>query len=145
MKIDRRAFIKRMNGALAGMITMLGFASCEKESGAIYTVKGAVVNKETRKPIAGIRVGFNPNFWVRPAYGVTPTRYEPKAHVITNANGEFRLTDRYYVGESIKLPILVKDEKNGLFQSENLLVEFPIGVRTVTVDDVELTEIKNNV
>ena len=106
MKIDRRTFIKKMNWALAGMIGMLGFSGCEKigveEYGtphADYTVKGAVTNKATGKPIAGIRVGYSCEFCGEYLYGVKPTPYKPKSHVLTDAKGEFKLTDRFHVGE----------------------------------------------
>ena len=65
MKTSRRTFIKSMNWALAGIIGMLGFGSCEKEKEPLdeygsphadYTVKGTVVSKTTGKPIGGIRV-----------------------------------------------------------------------------------------
>ena len=174
MKTNRREFIKRMNWGLAGMIGMLGFSSCEKIIGtgakeygtpqADYTVKGSVVNKATGKPIEGIRVGYSPEFWTDTRYGVLPTPYQPKSHVLTNAKGEFKLTDRFEIGEyptdsknNPILPVYVEDtdgEKNGSFQTEYLQVDFRDaeqtkkskswynGEYTVTVN-VELTEIKN--
>ena len=172
MNMDRRTFIKGMNRALAGVIAMLGFAGCEKfgvdEYGtphADYTVKGAVVSKATGKPLEGIRVGYSgtPEFWIVPMYGVIPTPYVPKAHVITNAKGEFKLTDRFHAGESQiignngMLPVYVEDvdgEKNGLFHSECLQVDFSKaehsgkskswyeGEYTVNLN-VELTEVED--
>ena len=153
MKMDRRTFIKKMNWALASGISMLGFASCEKESGANYTVKGAVVNKEGGKPIAGIQVGYIGRGYscvncVQPMYGTIPTPYEPKTHVMTNAKGEFTLTDRFHdeefqmIDNNRTLPVYVQDVANGLFQSEFLQVDFPKGKHIVTVN-VELTEIKD--
>ena len=144
MKTDRRTFIKRMNWTLAGIIGLLGFAGCKKESGANYTVRGAVVNKEDGKPIAGIRVGYGSVFTFM--YGVPSTPYAPKAHVMTNAKGEFILTDHFRDEEfqiynnSRTLPVYVEDVTNGLFQSEFLQVDFPKGIYTVT-KNVELTEI----
>jgi len=164
MKMDRRAFIKRMNGALAGVITMLGFSDCTmigmKEYGtphADYTVKGAVVNKATGKPIEGIRVGYGCTFCPIPEYGTMPTPFAPKTHVITNAKGEFKLTDSFFPEEFQKLPVYVEDvdgEENGLYQSESLQVDFSKaehskkskswykGEYTVTIN-VELTEVKD--
>ena len=160
MKIDRRAFIKRMNWSLAGSIAMLGFAGCDiigaEKYGCphtnynVYTVKGAVVDKATRKSIAGIRVGYICVSCPVPEYGVMPTPFVPKSHVMTNAKGEFVLTDRFtddevqMIDNKRTLPVFVQDidgEENGLYQSEFLWVEFPKGKNTVTVDDVELTEI----
>jgi len=164
MKTDRRTFIKKMNWALAGILGMLGFAGCEKigrlEYGtphADYTVKGAVVNKATGKPIEGIRVGYDCGFCGGTMYGVIPTPYVPKSHVTTNAKGEFKLTNTFSPNLNQTIPVYVEDidgEKNGLFQSEILQVDFSKakhsgkpkgwykGEYTVTVD-VELTEIKD--
>jgi len=168
MKINR-AFIKGTNWALAGLISLLGFSSCEKdimvEYGAPnvdYTVKGAVVNKANGKPIAGIRVGYTSYAIAVPMYGTIPTPYEPKASVTTNAKGEFKLIynfypGEFYVGADGLVPVYVEDidgEKNGLFHSETLQIDFskaeqskkPKGLYegeyTVTVK-VEMTEVKN--
>ncbi|MDR0794484.1 MAG: radical SAM-associated putative lipoprotein, partial [Tannerella sp.] len=140
MKINRRAFIKKMNRALAGIIGVLGFAGCEKigvvEYGmphADYTVKGAVTDKATGKPIKGIRVGYSPANFSGVMYGVIPTPYQPKKHVLTDAKGEFKLTDGFHAGEyqiidnKPTLSVSVEDidgEENGLFQSEHLQVNF---------------------
>jgi len=148
MKINRRTFIKRMNRTLAGVIGMLGFIGCEKESGANYTVMGSVVNKANINPIEGIRVGYG---WAgKPAfmYGPLPATHYSKASVLTNAKGEFILTDRFrdeefqMVDNNMTLPISVCDAENGLFKTEYLQVEFPGGKNTV-IKNVELTEIKS--
>jgi len=151
MKMNRRVFIKKMNWALASGITMLGFASCEKESGANYTVRGAVVNKETGTSIEGVRVGYGSGPIFGTLYGIIPTPYKPKNHVKTNTRGEFILTDRFNDDEFLMienkrtLPVFVEDidgEENGWYQPEYLQVEFSKGIHTVTVN-VELTEIKD--
>jgi putative lipoprotein (rSAM/lipoprotein system) len=173
MKINRRSFIKSMNWGLAGIIGMLGFGGCGKsetetllEYGsphADYTVKGKVVNKATKNPIEGIRVGYSCELCAVPEYGVLPTPYQPKAHVLTDSKGDFKLTDIFHAGEyqiiekKPTLDVYVEDidgEKNGLYQPEHLQVDFSKAVRTkpqkswyegeftVTVD-VELTEIEN--
>ena len=155
---------------LAGIISLLGFAGCDivgvEEYGtphADYTVKGSVVNKATGKPIEGIRVQYASEPKAQLMYGTIPTPYTPKASVLTNAKGEFKLTHRFYAGDWQMidnvpiLPVAVDDidgEKNGLFQSEYIQVDFSEAKRsgkskswyngeyTVNVD-VELTEIKN--
>ena len=152
MKIDRRTFLKRMNGVLASAIGILGFAGCEKETGANFTVRGAVVDKTTGKPITGIRVGYDSGYLgPQPMYGVRPMPYKPKAHVTTNTKGEFKLTDRFndveiqVVDNKQMLPVYVHDvdgEENGCYQPEYLQVEFPKGEHTVT-QNVELTEIED--
>jgi len=165
MQINRRTFLKRMNWALASGIGMLGFVGCEEYDSpyADYTVKGEVVNKATGKPIEGIQVGYYSHLGPYPMYGPPPAIYKSKASVLTNAKGEFKLTDRFYAGESYTfdnnrtLPVHVQDVdggKNGLFQSEVLQVDFSKakhsgkskgwynGEYTVNVN-VELTEITN--
>ena len=170
MKINRRTFIKRMNWALAGAMGILGFTGCEKETPVEYgtphadfTVKGSVINKATGKPIKGIRVGYDSGYQIGVMYGPPPAPYKPKAHVLTDAKGEFKLTDQFFIGEYLtedgksKLPVFVEDidgTENGLFQPENLQVDFSNaehsgkpkswygGEYTVTMK-VELTEIEN--
>ena len=165
MKVNRRAFIKKMNWALAGILSMLGFVGCNKtepldEYGtphADYTVKGAVIDKATRKPIKGIRVGYGCEFCPVPEYGVPSTPYVLKTHVTTDAKGEFKLTDSFFPEESQKLPVYVDDidgNNNGLFQSEILQVDFKDAVHsgkqkswyngeyTVNIN-VELTKIED--
>jgi len=165
-----KAFIKGINWLLAAIISMLGFAGCDTigadEYGtpyADYTVKGAVVDKATGKPIVGIRVGYSAEKYYGVMYGPPSVNYKPKAHVLTNAKGEFKLTDRFDIGEFQliddvpTLPVWVEDidgEENGLFQSEYIQVDFSDakhsgkskgwynGEYTINVD-VELTEIEN--
>jgi len=162
MKTTRRAFLKKINWTLAGILGLLGFTGCDiiqqnYEYGsphADYTVKGAVVNKATKKPIEGIRVGYrNPDI-VNAMYGSPPASYEMKSQVITNAKGEFKLSNQFFPEKYKILPVYVEDidgEKNGSFQSETLQVNFKDAVHsgkpkswykgeyTVTVN-VELSE-----
>ena len=159
-----KAFIKGINWLLAAIISMLGFAGCDiigtDEYGsprADYTVKGAVVNKATGKPIKGIRVGYSPEHWAVAEYGIPPTPYTPKPYVLTDTKGEFKLTDSSFPKENLTAYVFVEDidgEENGLFQSESIEVDFSKatqsgkpkswynGEYTVNVN-VELTEIKN--
>jgi len=155
-----------MNWTLAGILGLLGFSGCNKfgvdEYGtphADYTVKGAVFNKATGKPLAGIRVAYNCESCITLMYGVLPTHYASKAHVMTNAKGEFKLTDRFDAGEPQMignkgiLPVYAED-RNGVFQNEILPVDFSNaehsgnakgwykGEYTVNVN-VELTEIES--
>ena len=138
MKMNK-FFIKSVNWALAGVLSLLGFVSCEKtktelEYGspyAEYTLKGTVVNKATGKPITGIHVGYSPNFVGMLMYGVPPVPYKPKAYVTTNSRGEFKFTDTFHGEEWVEgkpvLPVYVQDidgEENGSFQSEYLQVDF---------------------
>ena len=146
--------IKGINMMLAGALSLLGFAGCQKTDETFlaeygvphtdYSVKGMVVNKVTGKPVEGIWVGY------RPYDVITAAAYK---HVITDAKGEFKLTNHFSPGN-----VYVEDidgEENGLFLSENLEVDFSKAVRTekpkgwyggeysVTVN-VALTEIEDN-
>ena len=170
MKINR-AFIRGTNCALAGLISMLGFTTgCEKEArmeygtpNADYTVKGTVVNKADGKPIEGIQVAYyTPSTGIIPMYGVISAPYKPKTSVTTDAKGEFKLKSNFSISELLPdenglVTVFVEDidgEKNGLFQSDYLKVDFSKaehsgkqknwyeGEYTVNVK-VELTEIKD--
>ena len=169
MKINR-TFIKGTNWALAGLLGLLGFSNCVKEPlyeygtpHADYTVKGTVVNKATGKPIEGIRVAYGPEPTPVPMYGVIYTPFQPKDYVISDAKGEFKLTDSsynvnyYLTNANDQISVYVDDidgEKNGLFQSEILQVDFSNATQTkkasgwysgefTVTENVQLTEIKN--
>ena len=162
-------FIKCTNWILAGLIGLLGFAGslifgCVEygSPSADYTVKGAVVNNATGKPIKGIRVGYFPEVWDEDIYGPYPENYrgrESNAYVITNTKGGFKLTaNRFPLGSNNKiLPVYVEDideEENGLFQSKMVEADFEKSVHsgkpgtwyegeyTVT-KTIKLTEIEN--
>ena len=166
MKINR-ALIRGTNWALAGLISLLGFAGgCEKENlveygvpNADYTVKGVVVNKTDGKPIEGIRVRYTPYTGEGPKlmYGVPPSPYEPKTYVTTDSKGEFKLTENSFPVSNQTVPVFIDDidgELNGLFKSDTLYVDFSKaeqtkkshrwyeGEYTVTVK-VELKEVEN--
>ncbi|MCL1933909.1 MAG: radical SAM-associated putative lipoprotein [Candidatus Azobacteroides sp.] len=161
MKINR-AFIKGTNWALAGLISLLGFTGCKdnlEEYGspsADYTVKGAVVNKTTGKPVGGIgiHIGYPGQTTM---YGTPSTTYESKTYVTTDAKGEFKITTSFFYTPNQTLSIYADDidgEENGLFQSEVIQADFSNaeqskkpngwyqGEYTVTLGKVELTEIK---
>jgi len=160
METTRRAFIKKLNWTLAGIIGMLGFAGCDKIGAkeyasphADYTVKGKVVNKATGKPIEGIRIGYPVTI---PGYHSLAVPYQPKTFVLSNTKGEFKLTDSFEFGFHT-LSVVIDDidgEENGLFQPEIVQVDFKDAVRSgkskrwykgeYTVNmNIELTEIEN--
>jgi putative lipoprotein (rSAM/lipoprotein system) len=161
-----KVFFKGMNWVLAGVLSILGFVSCDRhgpiEYGSPYsdyTVKGSVVNKATGKPIEGIYVGyFGTNAYM---YGTPQTTFQPKMRVYTNAKGEFEITNNgiWYQGSATESPVYVEDvdgEKNGSFKSEKFTVDFKNakqtkkpkgwfeGEYTVTLN-VELTESEEEV
>jgi len=162
MKI-KRTFIKGTNWALAGLIGLLGFTNCNDDGrveygtpNADYTVKGTVVDKVSKKPIAGIRVSYGSPYLV-PEYGILPTPYREMSSVITNTNGEYKLTDNFFPVGKNQIPVFVSDidgQENGLYSDTILNVDFKNaehttgkgwydGEFTVTVD-VELTEQKSD-
>ncbi|MDR2928080.1 MAG: radical SAM-associated putative lipoprotein [Cytophagaceae bacterium] len=161
-----RILLKGINWVLAGIITILGFAGCDKENNNVdeygtpradYTVKGTVVNKTTGKPVKGIRVGYFAD-GPMPMYGVMPTLYEPKVYVMTDNSGEFEITAGFSpIPDNTPLLIYVNDidgAENGSFQPENLQLDvskaeqtkkpdrWHEGEYTLTVK-VELTETEN--
>jgi len=173
MKI-KRAFIKGTNWALAGLIGLLGFTNCEEDMrteygtpNADYTVKGTVVDKATGKPIKGIRVGYDSQYRFGTMYGVFPTPYQPKASVTTDAKGEYKLTELFYISDfpmddnskpTFARPVYIEDidrEINGLYSDTIINVDFKNAVQTgkpghwyngefTVTKDIQLTEQKSN-
>ncbi|MDR2683705.1 MAG: radical SAM-associated putative lipoprotein [Dysgonamonadaceae bacterium] len=169
MKKLYHPLIKVANGILAGILTVLGFSSCEDigngngrvEYGtpnADYTVKGTVVDKASKKPVKGIRVGYSPAPRIVPMYGVIPTEYMERASTTTDDKGEFKITENLFPGEENPVSVYIEDidgEENGSFVSDTLMIDFRNanqtgkkdnwyqGEYTVTVN-VELTEQETN-
>ena len=146
MKI-KKLFIKCTNWILAGLISTLGFAGCWKfgvdeygvkpvEYGtphADYTVKGTVVNEASGGPISGIRVGYYPQEWDEDVFGPPSVYYGSKAYVITDTNGEFKLTANSSRNSNNTIPVYVEDidgEENGLFQPKMAEVDFSNAVHS---------------
>jgi len=139
----KKLFIKSTNWILAGLMGLCGFAgtlviSCFAcpEYGippAVFTVKGAVVNEATGKPIAGIRVGYSPAEWDENAFGPKPEYYwGPEAFVISNTSGGFTLTGKWYDYKDVVLPVYIEDideEENGLFPTKKINVDFKNAVK----------------
>ena len=126
-----KKLLKQTNWLLAALLTLLGFAGCDKTEtveygvpSADYTVKGKVVNKSTGKPVKGILVGYAPLSMLM--YGVPPAEYRPKASTQTDRNGEFKLTEKIITSEEpVRLNVAdVDGTENGLYMSETLTVDF---------------------
>ena len=131
---------------------MLGFGGCEKDANSVFTTKGTVLNKGTGKPIEGIQVEYG-SPWVGPIqmYGIIGVPYIPKARVLTDAKGKFKLTDRFHDEEFLMINnnrslivsvIDVDNEKNALFQQEQLFIDITEYNRGEYTLNVELTEIE---
>jgi len=113
-KMNYRDLIKASNWLLAGLMTLLGFTSCEKtleEYGTpweTYAIKGAVVNKTDGKPIKGIKVNVVP--------------YDDLS-VLTDEKGEFKFSDTS--GQEGSLAFTdIDGEANGLFVSDTVKVDY---------------------
>lgn len=148
-----RKLLKGTNWLLAAVLGLLGFTGCDILGGgraeygtphADYTVKGKVVDKETKEPIEGIGVKLG------------PTEYPIAQHssVTTGVTGEFEVTRQGF--PEMDLTLYVDDidgEENGAYASESLDIDFSgaehiggsghwdHGDFTVT-QNVELTEVE---
>lgn len=115
MKKIYRPLLKGTNWALAGILALLGFSSCEstEEYGsphAEYTVKGSVTD-EKGNALEGIGI-----------YKSIEFQYRKPDTVYTNKKGEFEITD---LAKEIKLIAEdVDGPKNGLFKKDSVEVTF---------------------
>jgi putative lipoprotein (rSAM/lipoprotein system) len=136
MKINRRGFLKKMNAVLASLIGMLGFANCHKvEYGpemygsphADYTIKGAVTDKLTGKPLAGIRVRYIDRF-ADFMYGPPQTDFSPMPSVLTDEKGEYKLTGDFFpIKNDEKLPVYYAEDteyEEHLYNAQYIEVSF---------------------
>lgn len=95
MKKINRGFIKGTNWALAGLLALIGFSSCDsvgKEMYGVpwkgYAIKGTVVDKATGKPIPGIEVKVSASDEIKASYPEAGSWVEK-----TDANGNFEIQD----------------------------------------------------
>lgn len=132
IKINR-AFIKGTNWALAGIMGLLGFASCSDEDEPVdeygvpwssYAIKGAVKDKTTGEPIEGIEVKIAvPDSLKQHFHKEQLEAWKAK----TDKEGLFKLSntpDRGFLEHS---PIVTSDidgEKNGLYRSDTTYVDY---------------------
>lgn len=126
MKKIVRPFIKGTNWALAGLLSLLGFASCGDNIGetpamygvpwAGYAIKGTVTDKATGEPIKDIevKVEFPDSLKI-----YRPTLPDLKAR--TNEKGEFEIQDTPAPAWVITTD--VDGEKNGSFAADTLSVD----------------------
>jgi putative lipoprotein (rSAM/lipoprotein system) len=162
MKKLSRPFIKGTNWALAGIMTALGFNSCDlgepTEYGsphADYVVKGKVVSKTDGKPVKGIKVQYTSP--VVPEYGAPSASYQQylNGSAITGEDGGFNLKSTEWPENQSAQPVTFSDidgEVNGSFADTTVVVDFTKAEQTqkgngwysgeYTVNlDVELREI----
>jgi len=134
----KKLFIKSTNRILAGLMGLCGFSgtfviscfACPEYAAppAVFTIKGAVVNEATGKPVAGIRVGYSPAEWNENAFGPKPEYYwGPETFVISNTNGGFTLTGKSNGFRDNIAPVYIEDidgGENGLFLTKKVNVDF---------------------
>jgi len=137
----KRKMIKIVNWALAGVLTLLGFAGCDTTYGpdeygtphADFTVKGVVVDKETGKAIKGISVSYNSFIEPIYMYGTPQTSFEQKSSVLTDEKGAFKITKNGFSNQQVTFPVYVEDidgKENGLYQPDTLQVDFKYAVQS---------------
>ncbi len=124
-----------MNWVLSGLLVLFGFTNCDApmEYGtpnADYTLKGKVIDKADAKPIKGIRVGYSPYPSAVVMYGVpSTTYYRTLAADTTAAEGQYKLTEKFYIGEvrEDSVAVYVQDidgAENGSYRDTVLYVDF---------------------
>ena len=146
MKKIYRPFIKGTNWALAGLLGFLGFSACDNKGEGptemygspwrIHTIKGAVVDDETGKPIEGIEVKLAiPDDILREAN----VNYQESWKAITNSEGEYKLSNTdFYLIEKERLPVAFNDidgEENGSYKSDTIYVDITKGELIPDVPD----------
>lgn len=125
MKKFNRAFIKGTNWALAGLLALIGFSSCEdvgKEMYGVpwkgYAIKGTVVDKATGKPIPGVEVKVDISKELKPSYPASDSWIKK-----TDAQGNFEIQDT----PSDPVTLVSRDidgATNGTFQSDTIQVNY---------------------
>lgn len=116
MKTIRTKFFRGYNAILAGLLSVLGFASCQTDApveygtpNAKFIVNGKVTSVETQQPIKDIQVTMQ---------GDTTT---------TDENGNFQVMDGSGFPTDQTYSIRFQDidgESNGNFQDLDTIVEF---------------------
>jgi putative lipoprotein (rSAM/lipoprotein system) len=133
MKKVNHSFTKGFNAVLVALLTVLGFGACNSNSD--YTLTGKVVDKTTKQPIKGIRVGYSQKFRIELMYGVTPTDYKERPFALTDKNGNYVLLTSEK--DSVLFIEDIDEYKNGgYYYQEKIRVELKEG--DVVTQNVEL-------
>ena len=140
MKKFNRKFIKGTNWALAGLMSFLGFSSCENEDDfgggmveygtphASYVVSGKVTDMEG-KALTGIRVAIVSVDHCQPARpGFIPDQpvitQELRDTLLTNNGGAFTYPYSGFPTDTVKIKMKF-DDVNNTFESDSAIVSFP--------------------
>ena len=141
MKKFNRKFIKGTNWALAGLMSFLGFSSCENEDDlgggmveygtphASYVVSGKVTDMEG-KALTGIRVTVVSVDHCQPARpGFIPDQpvitHELRDTLFTNNGGAFTYPYGGFPTDTVKIKMKF-DDVNNTFESDSTVVSFPV-------------------
>lgn len=126
----KRKLIKGTNWALAGLMGLMGFTSCDAPADeygtpwSSYAIKGAVTDKVTGKPIEDIEVKIAIPDSLRQYYNKEQL---DRWKTLTDKNGAFKLSDTPDEGTLECSPIVTSDidqEKNGLYKSDTIYVDY---------------------
>jgi putative lipoprotein (rSAM/lipoprotein system) len=131
-----------MNAAIASLLALLGFASCGDKNGGddstveygtpyrVYNISGAVVDKDTKRPVEGIEVKVK----------MDSIRYAPANSELwtkkTGADGKFLLSqtpELANTGYKNALPIIATDidgAANGAYKTDTFYVDYKNAVQT---------------
>ncbi|MDR3251420.1 MAG: radical SAM-associated putative lipoprotein [Tannerella sp.] len=156
-----KLLVRSINWVLAGVLTLLGFGNCTKDNteeygvltpeygvpSAKYTVRGKIAGKADGKAVKGIRLGYAPSSSNFPEYGVPLVGFNIAAAAVSDANGNFILSNYDIPNPGSKVSIYVDDidgDANGLFKSDTLHVDFSpaeqINGEFTVETDIQLTE-----
>ena len=131
-----RKLIKGTNWALAGLMSFLGFASCEIGGGAVeygtphanYVVSGKVTDPDG-KALAGISVAAvsEEDCYAGRPYNneerVIPEEY--RMNINTNSKGEFVYTYTGWPADTVKIKMKFDDKLNNTYKTDSTTVVFP--------------------
>jgi|GEM_PF-52715 len=141
MKKFNRKFIKGTNWALAGLMSFLGFSSCDNEDGsgggmveygtphASYVVSGKVTDTDGNA-LTGIRVAVVSADHCQPARpGFIPDypviTNELRDTLFTNNSGTFTYLYPGFPTDTVKIKFKFDDVINNTFESDSTVVSFP--------------------
>ncbi|MDH6359175.1 radical SAM-associated putative lipoprotein [Parabacteroides sp. PF5-9] len=128
MKRSFQTFLKGCNFVLAGLLALLGFASCDAGENAAmygvpwkgYGVQGKVVDKTTKKALPGMEVKAVVPDSLSAYY---PVAWRDKWLTTTDQNGNYLIEDTPDL-EGYKLVVSDKDgETNGWYDTDTLIVD----------------------
>ncbi|MDR3194018.1 MAG: radical SAM-associated putative lipoprotein [Tannerella sp.] len=116
MKINYRPLIRGTNWALAGILSALGFPSCDREYRveygtpyATYHFRGKIVN-EAGEPVPDIKIEAG------------ASNHEPKGNPgLSRATGEYAVSLQSFPADNIRLYVSdIDGDANGSFQNDTV-------------------------